>query len=112
MRLLLDTVTLILAVESPAGLSKRATAVLKNPANILELSAISLPEIAFRSPRGKLKLSQRTTRQAIDELGLRILPYTAISFPRLARSEALRSVESYHANAQTSALRQARSPRS
>jgi len=76
-RLLLDTVALILAVESPQGLSKRATAAFENPASILELSAISLSEIAIKSSRGKLKLSDRAMRQAVEELGLRILPYTA-----------------------------------
>ena len=77
MRLLLDTVALILAVESPQGLSKRAHAAIENPANILELSAISLSEIAIKSARGKLKLSANLMRQAVEELGLRILPYTA-----------------------------------
>ena len=77
MRLLLDTVALILAVESPELLGKRATAALENPANILELSAISLSEIAIKSSRGKLKLTDRTTRRAVEELGVRILPYTA-----------------------------------
>ena len=77
MRLLLDTVALILAVESPQELGKRASAAIENPANILELSAISLSEIAIKSSRGKLRLSDRTTRRAVEELGLRILPYTA-----------------------------------
>jgi PIN domain nuclease of toxin-antitoxin system len=63
MRLLLDTVALILAVESPQGLSKRAAAAIENPANSLELSAISLSEIAIKSSRGKLRLSDRITRQ-------------------------------------------------
>lgn len=76
-RLLLDTVALVLAVESPERLSKRATAALENPANILELSAISLSEIAIKSARGKLQFSDHLTRQAVQELGLRILPYTA-----------------------------------
>ena len=77
MRLLLDTVALILAVESPQELSKRAAAAIENPANILELSAISLSEIAIKSARGKLKLSDNLMRRAVEELGLRILPYTA-----------------------------------
>ena len=77
MRLLLDTVALILAVESPQKLGKRAAATLENPANILELSAISLTEIAIKSSRGKLKLPGHIMRQAVEELGLRILPYTA-----------------------------------
>jgi len=49
-RLLLDTVILIYAVESPERLSKRATAALANTENVLELSAISIFEIAIKAP--------------------------------------------------------------
>ena len=38
MRLLLDTVALIFAVESPERFTKRATAILQNTENILELA--------------------------------------------------------------------------
>lgn len=76
-RLLLDTVALILAVESPESLGKRARAALENSSNTLELSAISLSEIAIKNARGKLRLSEDLTRQAVQALGLRILPYTA-----------------------------------
>jgi PIN domain nuclease of toxin-antitoxin system len=76
-RLLLDTVALILAVDSPEGMGKRASAAIENPANVLELSAISLSEITTKNTRGKLRLSANFTRQAIDDLGLRTLPYTA-----------------------------------
>ena len=55
MRLLLDTVAVIYAVESPSRLSNRAAAALENPENILELSAISLSEIAIKSALGKLE---------------------------------------------------------
>ena len=77
MRLLLDTVALIFAVESPERLTKRATGILQNTENILELSAISLSEIAVKAARGKLKFSAADTRQALEELGVRVLPYTA-----------------------------------
>ena len=77
MRLLLDTAVLIYAVESPERLSKRATTALKNPANVLELSAISLAEIAIKAALGKLRLSAAIARQAVQDLDLRILPYTA-----------------------------------
>lgn len=77
MRLLLDTAALIFAVESPERLSQRAIAALKNEENILELSAISLSEIAIKAGLGKLKLSAALVRQAMDDLDLRILPYTA-----------------------------------
>jgi PIN domain nuclease of toxin-antitoxin system len=76
-RLLLDTVVLIFAVESPERLTKRAAALLRNTENILELSAISLSEIAIKAARGKLRLSAADARRALEDLDLRILPYTA-----------------------------------
>jgi PIN domain nuclease of toxin-antitoxin system len=76
-RLLLDTAALIFAVESPENLSTRAKAVLQNPQNTLELSAISLVEIAIKSALGKLRLSEEDARRAVDEIGVRILPYTS-----------------------------------
>jgi PIN domain nuclease of toxin-antitoxin system len=76
-RLLLDTAVLILAVESPERLSKRGTAALKKQENILELSAVSLSEIAIKTARGKLRLSAAATRQALEDLDVRILAYTA-----------------------------------
>jgi PIN domain nuclease of toxin-antitoxin system len=76
-RVLLDTAILIYAVESPERLTKRATAVLENAHNVLELSAVSLSEIAIKTALGKLKLSAAVARQAVEDLGIRILPYTA-----------------------------------
>lgn len=77
MRLLLDTAILIYAVESPERLSKRAIGALENPANILELSAISLAEIAIKAAIGKLRLSATIARQAVQDLDIRVLPYTS-----------------------------------
>ena len=76
-RLLLDTAILIYAVESPEKLSKRAVTALRNPDNVLELSTVSLAEIAIKASLGKLRLSADTARQAIEDLGIRVLPYTA-----------------------------------
>lgn len=76
MRLLLDTVILIHAVESPERLSKRAISTLENKENILELSAVSLTEIAIKTALGKLRVSAALARQAVADLDLRILPYT------------------------------------
>jgi PIN domain nuclease of toxin-antitoxin system len=76
-RILLDTAVLIYAVEAPERLSKRVAAALQNPENILELSAISLVEIAIKSGLGKLAVSTATARQAVDDLDIRILPFTA-----------------------------------
>jgi len=76
-RLLLDTAVLIYAVESPERLSKRSTAALRNPGNILELSSVSLAEIAIKASIGKLAISEAIARQAIEDLDIRVLPYTA-----------------------------------
>jgi PIN domain nuclease of toxin-antitoxin system len=76
-RLLLDTAALVFAVESPEHLSKRAAAALRNPENILELSAISLAELAIKVAIGKLAISETVARQAIGDLDIRVLPYTA-----------------------------------
>ena len=76
MRILLDTAVLIYAVEAPERLSKRVAAVLQNPENVLELSAISLVEIAIKSGLGKLAVSAATAHQAVEDLDIRILPFT------------------------------------
>jgi PIN domain nuclease of toxin-antitoxin system len=75
-RLLLDTVVLIYAVESPERLSKRAASAVESPANILELSSISIAEIAIKSSLGKLELSESSLRQALIDLDVRVLPYS------------------------------------
>ena len=77
MRLLLDTAVLIYAVESPERLSKRAANSLINSENVLELSSISLVEIAIETTIGKLKVSAEVAREALETLGVRVLPYTA-----------------------------------
>jgi PIN domain nuclease of toxin-antitoxin system len=49
---------------------------LENPENVLELSAISITEIAIKASLGKLKLTAAMARQAVQDLDIRILPYT------------------------------------
>jgi PIN domain nuclease of toxin-antitoxin system len=75
-RLLLDTATFIYAVEAPERLSKSAASVLRSAENILELSPVSITEIAIKSALGKLKLSSDTTRDSIQDLNIRVLSYT------------------------------------
>lgn len=76
-RLLLDTAILIFAAESPGRLSKRALAAVGNAENIRELSSVSLTEIAIKKTLGKLNMSAEDVRQAIQDLDIRILPFTA-----------------------------------
>jgi len=76
-RLLLDTAVLIYAVESPEKLSRRVAAALQNDTISLELSAVSLTEIAIKNKVGKLTFPAEAVRRAIESLGIRIVPYTA-----------------------------------
>jgi len=76
-RVLLDTAVLIFAVEAPDRLSKRAIGVLKDPDNVRELSSISLTEIAIKATLGKLSISAASARQALDDLDVRVLPFTS-----------------------------------
>jgi PIN domain nuclease of toxin-antitoxin system len=76
-RLLLDIATLIWAAASPERLSRRAKTALEAGSNVLELSVISLAEIAIKQAAGKLQFSSVHIRQALEQLNVRILPYTA-----------------------------------
>ena len=77
MRRLLDTAALIYAVAAPQQLSKRAASLLQDLDNVLELSAISLVNIAIKANLGKFKISAEIVSQAIEHLDLCVLPYTA-----------------------------------
>jgi PIN domain nuclease of toxin-antitoxin system len=76
LRLLLDTAAFIYAIETPERLSKRALSALQNPENVLELSTISITEIAVKSALDKLKLSADATQRAIQDLDIRVTSYT------------------------------------
>ncbi len=77
MRLLLDTAAFVFAIQSPERLSKRAEAVLRNPANVRELSSVSLTEIAVKATLSKLHISAAMVRQALEDLDVRVLPFIA-----------------------------------
>jgi PIN domain nuclease of toxin-antitoxin system len=77
MRLLLDTVTFIWAVSSPERLSRAAVSILQTEAAIGEISAVSLTEIAIKHLNGKLKFKKEDVIVGVQDLQLRILPYTA-----------------------------------
>lgn len=82
MKLLIDTHTLIWAVDNPAKLGQTAAAELRNPGNDLLLGAGSLWEISIKVGQKKLDLSlpfRQWMSQAITDLGLTILPITVES---------------------------------
>ncbi len=77
MKLLLDTHTLIWAVDDPAQLGSQAVAELQDPMNELLLSAGSIWELAIKVGSKKLELSmpyRQWISQAISDLSLTILP--------------------------------------
>jgi PIN domain nuclease of toxin-antitoxin system len=76
MRLLLDTVTFLFAVESSHRISQHARAAMDNPASVRELSVISFAEIALKRAIGKVQLSREDLVAAIDDMQLKILPCT------------------------------------
>src|SRR5271166_1906718 len=76
MRVLLDTAVLMFSAEAPERLSKRAYATLADADNIREISSISLTEIAIKNTLGKVKMPAEIARQAMQDMMVRILPFT------------------------------------
>ena len=77
MRVLLDTAVLILSVQAPERLSKRAYAALKGADDVREFSSVSLTEIAIKNSLGKLAMPVELVRQAMHDMIVRVLPFTA-----------------------------------
>jgi len=75
MRVLLDTVAFLLAIENPDRLSRRARAVLREPANQRELSVVSLAEVAMKNDAGKLNLSREDALEALRRLQVTLVAY-------------------------------------
>lgn len=79
MRVLLDTHTLLWAVEDPSRLSAAATSAIRDPANDRLLSAATIWELAIKVGQGKIALTmpyRRWMETAITDLRLDILPIT------------------------------------
>ena len=77
MRALLDTVAFLWAIDSPELISRAAASVLADESALLEISAISISEIAVKQARGKLDFSRADVEQGIADLRVRVLPYAA-----------------------------------
>jgi PIN domain nuclease of toxin-antitoxin system len=76
MRLLLDTEAFILAAKCPERIPRRTLAAMDDAENILELSSVSITEIAIKSSRNKLEVSKSDVTDAITDLEIRILAFT------------------------------------
>jgi PIN domain nuclease of toxin-antitoxin system len=77
MRVLLDTAVLIFCAEAPERLSKRAYAALAGEHDIREFSSVSLAEIAVKNTLRKLAMPADSIRQAMQDMIVRVLPFTA-----------------------------------
>jgi len=78
-RLLLDSHTVVWAVDAPSRLSPEAVTALEEPANELFVSAATVWEIAIKVGLNKLSLSmpyRQWMNRAIADLGLTLLPIT------------------------------------
>ncbi|HKN36236.1 MAG: PIN domain nuclease [Acidobacteria bacterium] len=85
MRVLLDTVAFLFAIEDPDRLSRKTRTVLGDPANQRELSVISLAEIAMKNAAGKLNLSREDTMDALRRLQVSMVPYAEAHVLELMR---------------------------
>ena len=66
---------LIRAIQAPELLSLRAQRAMDDPANIREVSAISIVEIAIKAGIGKLALDPALVFQGAEDLLARIVPF-------------------------------------
>jgi PIN domain nuclease of toxin-antitoxin system len=93
MRVLIDTHTLLWAVDQPAQLGVAAATTLQDPVNELLLSAATLWEIAIKVGLKKLTLSlpyREWITRAMGDLGLTVLPVT------MEYADVLVRLASYH----------------
>lgn len=77
MRVLLDTHTLIWAVDDPGRLTPAAVVALQDPANQLMVSAATVWEVAIKTGTGKLSLSgpyRQWMTKALTDLGAALVP--------------------------------------
>jgi PIN domain nuclease of toxin-antitoxin system len=77
LRILLDTATFIWAIQSPEKLSRRALKAMRDDNAVLELSALSITEIAIKAARGKLDVHREDLLAGLADLRVQVLPWTA-----------------------------------
>jgi PIN domain nuclease of toxin-antitoxin system len=76
LRYLLDTVTFLWAATSPEKLSRKVNDMLANRADVREISALSLSEIAIKNSVGKLTFSKADVTTGLSDLRVRVLPFS------------------------------------
>jgi PIN domain nuclease of toxin-antitoxin system len=76
-RILIDTSVLIFAALEPSRLTKNAFSILADSENTPEFSTVSIAEIALKNATGKLIFSSIDVQHTLDDLKVRVLPFTA-----------------------------------
>jgi PIN domain nuclease of toxin-antitoxin system len=76
-RILIDTSVLIFAALEPNRLTKIAFSNLADSENTPEISTVSIAEIALKNATGKLIFSPIDVQHSLDDLNIRVLPFTA-----------------------------------
>ena len=77
MRLILDTVTFMWALNSPQRERGAAASALRKATAVRELSVVSLTEIVVKQTRGKLRFGRDDVIAGVADLRVRLLPYAA-----------------------------------
>jgi PIN domain nuclease of toxin-antitoxin system len=77
LRLLVDTSTFIWALQDPDLLSVRAMRAMQDDDAFLQLSALSITEIAIKTGKGKLKMRPEDIIAGLDDLRMHVLPWNA-----------------------------------
>lgn len=77
MRLLLDTATVIGALQSPELLSARALSALRDDDAVRELSALSITEIAIKNSKSKLDVHREDIVSGLSDLRMQVLPWNS-----------------------------------
>ena len=77
MRILIDTSTFLFIVHEPKKLSRRALRALEDPDAEIEMSTLSLSEIAIKGPT-RLDLAPGQIRFEIERSGISLLPFQGI----------------------------------
>jgi PIN domain nuclease of toxin-antitoxin system len=77
LRLLIDTVTFIQALQCPERISARALGAMQDDEAVRELSALSITEIAIKNGKGKLDLRREDILTGLADLRMQVLPWNA-----------------------------------
>lgn len=83
MAFLLDTDAFIFAAKAPERLTRRVADIFATPETDLLLSSISVSEIAIKSVIGKIDFPSNEVRRGLEDLRVKLIPYTPVHAFRL-----------------------------